>query len=181
MDEYKQIDIKAFDTVLAAFEKIGVSRGGESGAREEACKVAASLFPFFQDSSKDDQALSDYALEQYGYYRSLGMTISDSAYSMRISSKRMHDFLQGCDSTLEQFVALIQQELFSRAECKSRLLRDVEQSSGTKNWRTSLTLLEKLYPDEYGSRASLEDKIDKLVEHVWQINIVDPEVDETAT
>ena len=181
MDEYKQIIIKDFDTILAAHESIGFIRvGGGVVAREDVCKVAASIFPFFKDASTEETSLSDYELEQYGYYRSLGLSISDAAYSMKISSKRMHDFLQGCNSTLEQFVALIQQELFARAECKMRLLRDIEQSTGSKNWRTSLTLLEKLYPDEFGNRASLEDKLDALVEKAWQINIVDPKVDEPA-
>jgi len=176
MDDYKQINIKDFDTVLAAFESIGVAHGGGVVAREEVCVVAASLFPLFTDSCNEDDVLTDFDLEQYGYFRALGLSISDTAYSIKMSSKRLHTFLQGAYSTLEQFVALIEQELFSRAECKARLLRDIEQSTNAKNWKTSLTLLEKLYPEEFGNKGGLEDKLDKLVENAWQINIVDPEV-----
>lgn len=172
MDNNTQIDVMKFDKILAAFERT-VFASDPIHAREQACFVAAGLFPSFTDDPTNDEALSDYSLEKYGYYRSLGLSVADSAYSLEMSAGRLIGFLNGVGLSLERFVELIKQELFSRAECKARLLKDIEQSTGTKNWRTSLTLLEKLYPETYSPKAPLEEKVDKLIEDVWKINVVE--------
>lgn len=172
------LDTLKFDEVLSAFEAVSSSPTDKArhAARKKACKITARLFPLFNDELDPGLELSDYLLEQFGYYRSLGMSIADTAYAMHLSSERLTTLLQGKGQSLEKFIELVQQELFSRAELKASLLRDIRESTSKKEWRTSLTLLEKLYPEEFSSRATLEDKLDKLTERTWTINIVDPKV-----
>lgn len=172
MDTYTQSDILRFDNVLASFEDIETAKNLVN-ARSRAVKLTVSLFPEFTDEPNLDELLNDYNLEQYGYFRALGLSVTDTAYSMRMSAKKLKSLLTGRGVTLERFVELIKQELFARAECKARLLRDIEQSTNTKNWRTSLTLLEKLYPEEFGPKATIEEKLGQLVADKWTINIVE--------
>ncbi|MCP4255968.1 MAG: hypothetical protein GY774_00405 [Planctomycetes bacterium] len=173
MNADPQINQANFDKVLAAYEKFQ-----EEGvvAREQVCLLTSDLFPSFTDCGTNDELLSDYCLEQFSYYRALGMSVIDTAYAIKMSASRLNRFLNGEKLSLERFVELIQQELFARAECKSTLLKDIKEATGSKQWRTSLTLLEKLYPEEFGNKGGLEDKIDKLAEKAWTINIVDADV-----
>jgi len=164
MDKYKEISVEKFDKVLSAFE---------DNDRRQACSVALSLFPLFKDSGINDPILDGFNLEQYGYYRSIGLTVSDTAYAMNISNFKLTALLNGEGLSLEKFVDLIKQELFSRAECKAKLLKDIREATGTKAWRVSLTLLEKLYPEEYGPKGGgIEDRLAKVEENAWVVNVV---------
>jgi len=164
MDKYKEISVEKFDKVLSAFE---------DNERRQACSVAFSLFPLFKDSGENDLVLDSFNLEQYGYYRSIGLTVSDTAYAMNISNYKLTALLNGEGLTLDKFVDLIKQELFSRAECKAKLLKDIREATGTKAWRVSLTLLEKLYPEEYGPKGGgIEDRLARVEENAWVVNIV---------
>lgn len=164
MDKYKEISASDFDKVLSAFE---------DKTRGQACTVAFGLFPLFDDSGKTDGLLDGYNLEQYGYYRSIGLTVTDTAYAMNISNAKLIALLNGEGLTLEKFVELIKQELFSRAECKAKLLKDIREATGTKAWRVSLTLLEKLYPEEYGPKGGgIEERLERVEENAWVVNIV---------
>lgn len=176
------LDISKYDDVLGLFENLPSILSPEGSptpkyvkARKEVCYRVADLFPLFTDNGVHDEFMSDYSLEQYGYYRSLGLSVADTAYSLELSATRLTSLLSGEGLSLEKFVNLVKVELFARAKFKARLLRDIEQSSGTQNWKTSLTLLEKLYPEEFGSAA---DKSNGIMEEEqsWVINIVDAKV-----
>ncbi len=179
------LDIVKYDDALGLFERIPriKSPTGEDDEQMPLCPKAvekvgfkvADLFPAFTNTPVNDNMLGDYELEQYGYYRSLGLSIADTAYSLHLSAANLTSLLSGEGLSLEKFVELIKQELFARAKLRARLLRDIEQSSGTKNWKTSLTLLEKLYPEEFGPRSGQTTQEPETT-HVWDINIVDPKV-----
>jgi len=97
----------------------------------------------------------------------------DNERRQACSNYKLTALLNGEGLTLEKFVELIKQELFSRAECKAKLLKDIREATGTKAWRVSLTLLEKLYPEEYGPKGGgIEDRLARVEENAWVVNIV---------
>lgn len=169
MDKYKEISPTDFDTVLAAFE---------DEPRQKAVFIVKTLFPLFTDSGKADHLMDGFNLEQYGYYRSIGLTTTDTAYALQMSVNKLLSLLNGEGLSFERFVELIKQELFSRAACKAKLLKDIREATGTKEWRTSLTLLEKLYPEEFGPKAAgIEERLERVEEKAWIVNIVEKSKD----
>ena len=173
----ENIDHSNYDLVLSAFERLAAvspkSKSWRTRVRKQVCSAVSDLFPAFNNKGDNDKYLTDYQLEEFGYCRALGLSLKDTAYRLQMSFVKLQSLMSGEGLSLDKFVELVKRELFAKSELKQRLLRDIEQSSGTTNWKTSLALLEKLYPEEFGAKTS---KVEDETPPVWEINIVDPVV-----
>ena len=101
-----------------------------------------------------DKYVTDSFLTQYSYNRSLGLTVSDTAYTVGRSATLLNKLLKGEGLSIVNFVRLVNAELTARAEGKQRILRTLEDNVTTlKSTTAAIALLEKAFPTEYGREA----------------------------
>jgi len=135
--------------------------------------VVKELFPKFDSKITDnDKLLTDYIIEAYSYSRSLGLSIEDSANSVKITSTLMHKLLSGEELSLDRFVSLIESEIYASAEMKVKHLKKLDTTADkTVDTKASISFLEKIYPTIYGPRATVTHGIaDELVKK-WELEI----------
>ena len=140
-------------------------------------KEIEALFPVLAyHETHYDKYITEYVLELYVYYRSLGLSMQEVAYELEMSSFLLSKLLHGEGLSLEVFVSLAQAELFSMAKLKGKLLKQLDIAGERGRIKASVALLEKIYPEQYSPKAVIETKDNtpkKLPE--WKITVVDPD------
>lgn len=135
----------------------------------------AKLFPKFdqlQSHCHNDKYLTDYVIELYAYSRSLGMSVADSANSARISATLMKLMLDGVGLSIESFTKLAEAELYAASEMKRKHLSKLDQCADSDDgMKASIAFLEKIYPKQYGPRATVTYDVDDSIKQKWEIEV----------
>ena len=142
-------------------------------SKSEKLKGIKELFPSFDAKGATPYVafITDYVLEEYAYARSLGLSVTHSAYSAHVSSTILHEALQGIKVSLDVFVKLAEAELYGQAEMKRKHLAKLDVSSEEGNYKSTIAFLEKIYPKEYGQKASLDISAGEDFKKMWQIEV----------
>jgi hypothetical protein len=120
------------------------------------------LFPKYNpENPYNEEHVDEYVIFKYSEARSLGMSVSDSAHSAEVSEKLMLKASEGEGLTLPTFLQFAKAELYSAAmKLREHLVRI---GSGDKGYKASLALLEKMYPDQYGAKVTVNDEASAAV------------------
>lgn len=96
----------------------------------------------------------------------LGLNITDSCYLAGCTPEAFHRWRKNATLGRPKYQEFMVEVAKARAECKSVLVRKVHDASDDpKNWTAAMTLLERLFPDEFGRK----DK--KIVEEDKKVSI----------
>ena len=116
-----------------------------------------ALFPSFDpNNTKNTEFINDYVLEQYAYAKSLGMTVQRCAHACGLSSILVNEALEGKGLDLASFLKVVEAELFATAEMRRKHLGALDKSSEDGTLKATIAFLEKIYPEDYGQKASLD-------------------------
>jgi len=130
--------------------------------REERLESVGTLFPKFNadpTANVFEEFVTEYVLEVYGYYRSLGMPISEAAHAAEVSETLMARVMEGEGISLDTLLHIAKAELFMGAELKGKHLKQLDNS---KDKGSTVTFLEKIYPKEYTQKGVLETAAEML-------------------
>lgn len=120
--------------------------------------AVTALFPRFdEDNTYYDEVVTAMFLEQYGYYRGIGMSREDAANKCGYSGILMNKLLSGEGLSLDTFIALVKVELFAVAEFKEKHLKNIDAQTIAGKWKASVAILEKLLPHQFGPNAGSDD------------------------
>ena len=120
-------------------------------------KRVKELFPLFSRNVKKyifHEYASPSKIEMYAYYRSLGMSVADSSNAVGLSHCIMERMLNGEGIPLDVLVDLAQAEIFTKAECKAKHLKNLEDDEGKG---AALQFLQTVYPQEYRKDAIINN------------------------
>lgn len=96
----------------------------------------------------------------------LGLPITDSCYICEISPSTFYNWRKKAEDGDELYQEFMIEVAKHRALCKSTLVRRVVKASeDPKNWAAAMTLLERLFPQDYGRRDT------HVVEEEKNVNI----------
>lgn len=97
----------------------------------------------------------DKFIESYEDGKSIGLSNADIAALLGMSTRKLNGLLNGVGLTEEQHRRLLQAELFGSAKIKRLCLDTISGAVREGNWKAAVSLLEKLFPDEYGKRTEI--------------------------
>ena len=141
---------------------------------ESRLKLLHEVFPFVeagQDTFNDYRVTTTF-LELFGYSRGLGLALEDCAYSCDMTYTLLKDLFIGKGLSVEKYLDLCDTELCARAYKKKELLNRVDIASANSA-DVALRLLEKSYPKEFGTRATLEHLVDESLSEALEKVIAD--------
>lgn len=122
------------------------------------------------ESGHNDKYVDDVFVESYAYSRSLGLSMADAAYTAEISFTLLRKLFLGEGLSIDNYAKLIEAELCAAPRQKLTLLRRMERTSES-SIDTTVKLLEKAYPKDYGSKAVIEEVkgIVNDVKNTWEL------------
>lgn len=129
-----------------------------SGTEVDVQRVV-DLFPSFDPTLSEgpyDLAIDDIFIEDYAEIRAVGLSAREAAHAAGISSALIDKLLQGEGLSLDRFVELAKAELFAEAEFKKTHFKNLKDAAAIE-WRASIALLEKLFPEDYTPKLKVEN------------------------
>lgn len=149
----------------------------ESGLpNDQVIDLVKGLFPDFDADLTEfhnDKFLSTANIAKYEHYRSLGLTVVESAQCLNLSATLMAKLFNGEGLSLDKLIDLAEAELFAVSKMKAKHIKNLDES---KERNASVTFLEKVFADQFSSRSKvaiangLGDPADKE-EKKWSIEV----------
>lgn len=141
-------------------ELLHLSNEREDLSAQQVFDRAQELFPnLSKDTSKHyhDTYLTPSKIEMYAYHRSTGNSPKTSAHAIGLSYKLIKDALTGKGVSFNVFTTIAKQELYCRAELRTRHIAKLEASD------KPLLFLQTMFPDEFPRQDAL--KLDANIVH----------------
>jgi hypothetical protein len=96
-----------------------------------------------------------------------GCTVDDAADLSGISRASVFSWMQRGHSGEQPFADFLDATTRARAQAKAeaiKVVREGKMMNGDRDWRASLTLLERQYPAEYGPQQAVTVKVENELE-----------------
>lgn len=114
-------------------------------------------------ATRNADLVTDSFIEDYFAYRSMGMSIKDTAALLSVTTKRLQSILAGSGLDASVHKRLLERELKADAMCKFVHLDVVTQAAKAGSLKAAMFFLERRYPDEFGQRQRVTNDISASV------------------